>query len=206
MHPSPLPHQTPSLSPPQPDCRGPNKSSRENTGRDANTKSEKAGQKPQQHNSKQVEHHLGHPGPRGAVNRDSAGFPLLMLSFDYSTSLTLCNEVWILSIPSVTNDTEHAASCRKERMVTITMATLLSAELMLIFRTSHGLLSCHCPAPPSCRIHILCKVCSPFLALCYVFENCLIVLITMESRGIWSALPEGRCLMVRNGMHFKPLQ
>lgn len=134
-HPSPLPHQTLSLPPPQPDCRAPNKSTQKHRKR-GKYKVRKGVQEPHQHNSKQVEHHLRHPGPRGTVNRDSAGFHCFCFhlisaylwhlgtkfkSFPYDQWWTSLNMFFMF----------------EERMVTITMATLLSAEHKLIFTTPH---------------------------------------------------------------------
>ena len=134
MHPSPLPHQTLSLSPPQPDCRAPNRSTQKHRKRG---KVRKGVQKPHQHNSKQVEHHLRHPGPRGPVNRDSAGFHCYCFHFNISTSLTSSYQVQIFSILSVTNESEYVLYVPRGRMVTIAMATLFSAKHKLIFTTTH---------------------------------------------------------------------
>lgn len=86
-HPSPLPHQLLSLPRPQPDCRAPNKGLQKHRKR-GKPKVREGVQKPQRNNSKQLEHHLRHQCPTGSVKRDSGRFPLLLLPFDFNTSLT----------------------------------------------------------------------------------------------------------------------
>lgn len=136
MHPSPLPHQTPSLSPPLPDCGAPNDDSRQEHRKRGKHKVRKGVQKPQQHNSKQVEHHLRHKGPSGSVNWESADFHWYCFSLEFSTSLPWWHQVRILSILSVTNESEYVLYVPRERMVTITMATLLSARHKVILFTT----------------------------------------------------------------------
>lgn len=136
MHPSPLPHQTLSLPPPQPDCRAPNKSTQKHRKRSKH-KVRKGVQKPHQHNSKQVEHLLRHPGPRGSVNRDSAGFHCYCCHL-ISAHLRHCvTKFTILPILPVTNESGYGLYDSRERTVTIAMATLISAKHKLIFTTPH---------------------------------------------------------------------
>lgn len=122
MRPSPLPHQTLSLSPPQPNCRATNMNTQTQRKRGKH-KVREGVQKPYQRNSKQVEQHLRHPGPRGSVNRDSAGFHCYCFHLIF-TSLTLRHR--FKSCPYF--QSQSSLSVSRERIVTITMATLLSAK------------------------------------------------------------------------------
>lgn len=79
-HPSPLPHQPPSLPRPQPDCGAANRRSQEHRKR-GEPKVREGVQKPQQRNSKQLEHHLRHQCPTGSAKRDLVRFLLLLLPF-----------------------------------------------------------------------------------------------------------------------------
>lgn len=137
-HPSPLPHQLLSLPRPQPDCRAPNKGLQKHRKR-GKPKVREGVQKPQRNNRKQLEHHLRHQCPTGSVKRDSGRFPLLLLPFDFNTSLTSCRKFKAFALQSVTknNEPEYCLYVSGERMATIAMATPLSAKHKLIFTTTH---------------------------------------------------------------------
>lgn len=139
-HPSPLPHQLLSLPRPQPDCRAPNKGLQKHRKR-GKPKVREGVQKPQRNNSKQLEHHLRHQCPTGSVKRDSGRFPLLLLPFDFDTSLTSWIKFKAFALLSVTknNEPEYGLDLyvSGERMATIAMATPLSAKHKLIFTTAH---------------------------------------------------------------------
>lgn len=101
-HPSPLPHQPPSLPRPQPDCGAPNRRSQKHRKR-GERKVREGVQKPQQSNSKQLEHHLRHQCPTGSVSRDSGRVLLLLLPIDFQNVVGIPVQVQSLSILSVTN-------------------------------------------------------------------------------------------------------